>query len=75
MKKMIDEFKDWFIYDFLWDLEDGIADMSVKLFKALLIGLKYMLISVAIIVTCPIWLIPFVYWYFREWRTNNESED
>jgi hypothetical protein len=78
---MFAEFKDWFYYDLWWGICDAAevaiavgAKMLVKLLKALLIGLKYMLIAAAMIATCPIWIIPFVYWYFREWR-NREEED
>lgn len=62
--KMIEEFKDWFYYGFLWGIYEG----GLTLLKLLFYG-------GIVIITCPIWLIPFAYWYFREWRTNKESED
>lgn len=59
---MIEDFFDW-LNDAIVSVCDAIVD-AAKLGGAILIA----------VITSPVWIIPFLYWYFRKWKKDKEPE-
>ena len=34
---------------------------------------RFAICLIVAVITCPLWILPFVYWYFAEWK--GEAED
>lgn len=52
-----------------WIFDDFIPDMFEMFYQAAKHA-TYLLIA---LITCPIWILPFAYWYFAKWK--GEAED
>ena len=56
---MLESFIEWLLYD-MWDsIRAVIKEVVAWLF---------------IIFTAPVWIVPFLFWYFFEWRNKPEVE-
>lgn len=59
---MIEEFWDW-----LKDVMVSLCDTIVKV-------AWFCIAILLVIITFPLWIIPFLYWYFRKWKKDKEPE-
>lgn len=59
---MAAKFIEWIFDYFIPDL----CEMAYKL-------LRFAICLIVAVITCPLWILPFVYWYFAEWK--GEAED
>lgn len=59
---MIGEFLDW--------LEDAIDSVCETIVDAAKLGGAIFITAI----TFPLWIIPFLYWYFRKWKKHKEPE-
>ena len=61
--RIITEFSEWFWKDFILKFKSPLCDILVALVLAE--------IATA---TTYIWIGPFIYWYFKEWRGKKNGE-
>ena len=64
MKKIIQEFVQWILDDGIPCLCDTMANAVIEAYKIVICALL-----------SPIWILPFVYWYFFVRNNREEQED
>lgn len=72
---MIDGFIDWFLGDFMHGIFETIRIVHKKAFKIFCFIIEIILFVVVGIITIPLWLLPFIYWYCLEWLGEEDGKE
>ena len=63
---MIEEFWNWF--------KDAVNSIVDAFWNAFWDALGVAWWTFMAVITSPVWIIPFLYWYFRKWKKVKEPE-
>lgn len=70
----MDDFLEWFI-DFIFRIGDWLIN-TIRNIADLFINIIAMVLAwVIVVLLFPIWVIPFVYWYFFVRKKDKEPDD
>lgn len=72
---MADAFLNWLVKEIIANFFAIVGEASVTVLKIILHIIVWIILIAIIVATFPLWMPPFIYWYFAEWKKREGEEE